>query len=280
MASIGILHPGDMGISVAATMQNSGNSVYWVSEGRSEQTKTRAETHGLKDAVSLAQLCDICSLIVSVCPPDAAEDVAKSVLDHNFTGLYVDMNALSPQRVKHIGQMMIDAGVTFVDASIIGGPAWTPGMTRLYLSGEAAGQVAGCFSAGPLEAVVMGPEIGKASALKMCYAAYTKGMTALLAGVLATAESLHVLADLERQWQHESSELAQNASQRVRRVTAKAWRFAGEMEEIADTFDGAGTPEGFHRAAADLYRRLASFKDARDTPSLEAVLQALLLRRD
>jgi 3-hydroxyisobutyrate dehydrogenase-like beta-hydroxyacid dehydrogenase len=276
MANIGILHPGEMGISVAASMRNSGNPVYWASQGRGAQTRTRAEKHGLKDAVTLSHLCEICSIIVSVCPPDAAEDVAKSVLSHNFTGLYVDMNAVSPQRVKHIGHIMADAGVTFVDGSIIGGPAWTPGTTRLYLSGEAAEQVAGCLSAGPLEAVVIGAEVGKASALKMCYAAYTKGMTALLAGVLATAESLNVLADLEGQWTKEGSELAQNATQRVRRVTAKAWRFAGEMDEIAATFDEAGTPEGFHRAAADIYRRLADFKNAPETPSLEAVLQALL----
>jgi 3-hydroxyisobutyrate dehydrogenase-like beta-hydroxyacid dehydrogenase len=279
MVSIGILHPGDMGISVAASMQNSGNTVYWVSEGRSAQTRARAETHGLKDAVSLSQLYTACSIIVSVCPPDAAEDVARSVVSHAFTGLYVDMNAVSPQRVKHIDQIMTEAGVRFVDGSIIGGPAWTPGTTRLYLSGEAAEQVANCFSAGPMEAVVIGPEIGKASALKMCYAAYTKGMTALLAGVLATAESLNVLTELESQWQHEGSDLAQNASQRVTRVTAKAWRFAGEMDEIASTFEDAGTPDGFHRAAADIYRRLADFKDAPEIPSLDTVLQALLQGR-
>ena len=273
---IGILQPGEMGISVAATMQNSSNTVYWVSEGRGAQSRVRAEKYGLKDAGTLAGLCETCSLIVSVCPPDAAEDVAQSVLSQGFKGLYVDMNAVSPQRVVRIGQMMAAAGVTFVDGSIIGGPAWKPGTTRLYLSGEAAEQVAACFSAGPLEAVVIGSEIGKASALKMCYAAYTKGMTALLAGVLATAESLNVLTDLNAQWSHEGSELAQNASQRVQRVTAKAWRFADEMDEIAATFGAAGLPEDFHRAAADLYRRLADFKDAPETPSLEAVLQALI----
>lgn len=273
---IGILHPGDMGISVAATIQNSGNTVYWASEGRGTKTRARAEKHGLNDAVSLSRLCDTCSIIVSVCPPESAEDVAKSVVSHNFTGLYVDMNAISPQRVTRIGQAMTEAGVTFVDGSIIGGPAWTPGSTRLYLSGEASEQVARCFSAGPLETVMIGQEIGKASALKMCYAAYTKGMTALLAGVLATAESMNVLTELEGQWLHEGSDLAQNARQRVQRVTAKAWRFAGEMDEIAATFGDAGIPDGFHRAAADIYRRLASFKDAPEVPSLDAVLEALL----
>jgi 3-hydroxyisobutyrate dehydrogenase-like beta-hydroxyacid dehydrogenase len=273
---VGILHPGEMGISVAATIQNSGHTVHWVSEGRSPQTHARAEKHGLNDVHTLSRLCETCSIIVSVCPPAEAETIAKDVLASHFAGVYVDMNAISPQRAKRIGQLMADAGVTFVDGGIIGGPAWTPGSTRLYLAGEAAAQVASCFSAGPLEAVVIGEEVGKASALKMCYAAYTKGTTALLAGVLATAEALDVLTELEGQWSHERSDLEKRAAQRVRQVTAKAWRFVGEMDEIASTFDEVGTPPDFHRAAAEIYRRLAHFKNVPETPSLEAVLRAVL----
>jgi 3-hydroxyisobutyrate dehydrogenase-like beta-hydroxyacid dehydrogenase len=273
---VGILHPGEMGISVAATLQNAGHTVHWVSQGRSPQTHSRAEKYGLYDAHSLSHLCETCSLIVSVCPPVEAEAIAQAVLAHNFAGLYVDMNAISPQRAKRISQIMSDAGVTFVDGGIIGGPAWTPGNTRLYLAGEAAEQVASCFSAGPLEAVIIGEVVGKASALKMCYAAYTKGTTALLTGVLATAEALDVRAELEGQWSHERSDLAQSAAQRVRQVTAKAWRFVGEMDEIASTLEEVGTPNDFHRAAAEIYRRLANFKNAPEMPALEDVLQAVL----
>jgi 3-hydroxyisobutyrate dehydrogenase-like beta-hydroxyacid dehydrogenase len=277
---IGILHPGEMGISIAATMQNSGHEVYWTSEGRGAQTRERAEKHGLHDAVSLSNLCLTCSVIVSVCPPDAAEALANEVLSHNFTGLYIDANAISPRRAKDIGQAMRDAGATFVDGGIIGGPAWTPGSTRLYLSGEAAEEGAACFPAGPLETIVIGAEIGKASALKMCYAGYTKGTTALLAAVLATAESLDVLDNLKNQWTKEGSDLAEGAERRVRQVTAKAWRFAGEMDEIAATFADAGIPDGFHLAAAELYRRMTDFKGASETPPLEAVLAVLLNLHD
>ncbi|MGD9049313.1 MAG: NAD(P)-binding domain-containing protein, partial [Anaerolineae bacterium] len=172
---LGILHPGNMGISIAASAQNSGCEVYWASDGRSEQTRQRAEEFSLLDAHTLENLCRTCSVIVSVCPPHAAEEVAEQVLAQRYARLYVDANAISPQRARQIGQEMADAGVAFVDGGIIGGPAWEPGQTWLYLSGDRAQAIADCFAAGPLETTVIGQAIGKASALKMSYAAWTKG---------------------------------------------------------------------------------------------------------
>jgi 3-hydroxyisobutyrate dehydrogenase-like beta-hydroxyacid dehydrogenase len=273
---IGVLHPGNMGISVAASAQNSGHAVYWASEGRSPQTRERAEKSNLLDAGTLANLCETCSVIISVCPPHAAEDVAHQVVAHGFTGLYLDANAISPARTRRIGQGVTEAGASFVDGSIIGGPAWEPGRTWLYLSGPEAHVAASCFSAGPLETSVIGETIGKAAALKMCFAAYTKGSSALLCAIVAAAEGLGVWEELQRQWSRGGSDFAEQAVQRVRRVTAKAWRFAGEMEEISATFDSVGVPGGFHAAAADVYRRIAGFKDAPSTPALEDVVAALL----
>ena len=146
----------------------------------------------------------------------------------------------------------------------------------LYLSGTEAERVAACFSAGPLETSVIGEEVGKASALKMCFAAYTKGSTALLCAIVATAQELGVWSELAHQWSRHGSDFAEQTVDRVRRVTAKAWRFAGEMEEISATFSQAGLPGGFHAAAADVYRRISHFKDAPETPALEEVLAALL----
>jgi 3-hydroxyisobutyrate dehydrogenase-like beta-hydroxyacid dehydrogenase len=275
-AKLGILHPGNMGISIAASAQSSGCQVYWASEGRSAQTLERAERFDLYDAGTLAKLCATCAVVVSVCPPHAAEEVAEGVLACGFTGLYVDANAISPQRIMRIGQKMTAAGVSFVDGGIVGGPAWEPGRTWLYLSGGQAKAAADCFSAGPLETAVIGDEVGKASALKVCYAAWTKGSTALLCAILATAEALDVWPELEQQWERNWPGFAGQSVGRARRVTAKAWRFAGEMEEISATFAEAGLPGGFHAAAADLYRRIARFKDAPDTPALEEVLEALV----
>lgn len=273
---IGILHPGAMGVSVAASAKNSGNTVYWAGEGRSAATHQRAEEVGLVDAGSLADLCQQCEVILSVCPPAAAEQVAQDVIATGFSGLYLDANAIAPQRTERIGQAMAEAGITFVDGGIIGGPAWEPGRTWLYLSGQSAPEITDCFASGPLETSIVSDRIGQASALKMVFAAYSKGTTALLAAIIATAESLGVRDALNAQWSRNGSAFAEETEQRVRGVTAKAWRFEGEMHEIASTLAGAGLPDGFHLAAAEVYNRLADFKDAPETPKLAAVLQALL----
>ncbi len=274
---IGVLHPGAMGVSIAASAQNTGYTVYWASEGRSRSTHERANKIKLRDMHSVAKLCRECSVIFSVCPPHAAEDVSKEVIDFGFRGVYLDANAISPQRATRIGQTMSEAGVKFVDGGIIGGPAWRPGRTWLYLAGKEAQRVASYFSAGPLETSVIGDSAGKASALKMCYAAYTKGTTALLSTILAVAEAQGVREELANQWSRGGSDFAEQTNRRVRGVTTKAWRFAGEMEEIAATFEGSGMPGGFHASAAEVYRRIASFKDATEVPALSDVLKVLLV---
>jgi 3-hydroxyisobutyrate dehydrogenase-like beta-hydroxyacid dehydrogenase len=273
--NIGILHPGEMGISVAASAMNSGHEVAWASEGRGEKTRARAQKYNLKDAGTLAELCKTCSVMFCVCPPHAAEEVARQVIAQGFKGMYLDANAISPQRTIKIGAMMQAAGISFVDGGIIGGPAWKRGQTWLYLSGKRANEIAACFSQGPLETRVIGDDIGKASALKMCYAAYTKGTSALLSAILTAAEHYNVQTELNQHWDMDEPEFASQTEHRVRRVTAKAWRFAGEMEEIAATFAAAGLPAGFHKSAAEVFRRMAGFKDSPSIPELDEVLASL-----
>jgi 3-hydroxyisobutyrate dehydrogenase-like beta-hydroxyacid dehydrogenase len=264
--NVGILHPGQMGISIAASAQNSGYPVYWVPEGRSPETRARADEHNLKAASSLADLCEKCSIIISVCPPHAAEDVANEVAGSGFAGLYVDANAISPQRTKRIEKIMVDAGASFVDGSIIGGPAWEPNRTWLYLSGDSAALAASCFSAGPLETSVIGNEIGKAAAIKMCFAAYTKGTSALLSAILAAAEAYDVREELNQHWSRYWPDFPEETAERVRRVALKAWRFAGEMEEMAETFEAADVPGD---------RRTSHYKD-HPSPELDDVLASLM----
>lgn len=275
MTNLGILHPGQMGISVAASARNSGCTVYWVGAARSAQSRARAEEQGLRDAGDLATLCRQSEIIVSVCPPHAAEEVANEVMAQSFRGIFVDANAISPQRSQAIATQVNQGGATFVDGGIVGGPAWKPGTTWLYLSGPNAEAVAAAFASGPLGSEIIGREIGKASALKMCYAALTKGTTALLAATLGAAAQLGVLDELMAEWGRDGAKAGEENERKVREVTAKAWRFAGEMEEIAATFEAAGMPAGFHLAAADIYQRLAEFKDAPATPPLDAILTAL-----
>ena len=129
---IGVLHPGMMGICVASTVQNSGHEVFWASEGRSLQSQQRAGKFNLSDAGNLVSLCEKCSVIISVCPPHAAEEVAETILAQSFKGVYLDANAISPQRTTRIGQKMAEAGVDFVDGGIIGAPVWERGKSLAF----------------------------------------------------------------------------------------------------------------------------------------------------
>ncbi len=269
---IGILHPGEMGSAVAATVRNSGHEVCWVSEGRSHLTRARAESAGLTDAGTLAQLCETCSVIISVCPPEFAADLAGQVLAHQFHGTYLDANAISPAHKKQIAVRMQARGVHFVDGGIIGLAPKARGQTWLYLSGDHAADLACCFEAGPLETEIIGTEVGKASALKMCFAGHSKGSIALLIEVMGAADRLGVLEDLKRQWTRMSPALASEGH--ILRAAPKAWRWTPEMHEIAATFDAVGMPPEFHRAAAKIYDMLREFKNA-DPASIEEVLKKL-----
>ena len=277
MTRIGILHPGEMGVSIAASAINSGHAVHWASEHRSDSTRQRANEHKLIDAGSISALCSRCEIILCVCPPHAAEDVARLVVEEGFQGFYLDANAISPQRAKRMGQWMSEKNIHFIDGGIIGGPAWKPGETCLYLSGKEADVMAECFKNGPLETRILGDEVGKASALKMCYAAYSKGTTALLASILATAESLGVRGELYRQWESGDIGFSEQVNRRVMRATAKAWRFEGEMTEIASTFREAGLPSGFHEAAAQVYHRMASGKNNQETESVSEMISHITM---
>jgi 3-hydroxyisobutyrate dehydrogenase-like beta-hydroxyacid dehydrogenase len=272
---VGILHPGEMGISVAASAKNSGCEVYWTSQGRSALTRERVEKIGLNEAGTLAELCAKSTIVISVCPPHAAEDVANEVVRAGFHGVFVDANAIAPQRTVKIGEIVSKAGIVFVDGGIVGFPAWKPHTTCLYLAGPRAEEVAACFSAGPLDTKVLPGPVGKASALKMCYAANTKGTVALLAAIVATAESLGVRDALFEQWKHDDPALPGQIEKRIQANAPKAWRFVGEMKEISRTFREAGAPGEFHLGAADIYARLAKFKDSRTPPTLDEIIAAL-----
>ena len=274
MSKIGILHPGEMGASVAASAMKGGHPVHWASKGRSEQTRLRAEKQSLIELQSLTELCQTCEVLISICPPHAAEDMAGSVIEEGFKGIYLDANAIAPQRAKRLYQIMENNDIHFIDGSIIGGPAWKAGETYLYLSGKGAEVIRDCFQNGPLETEIIGEEAGTASALKMCYAAYSKGTTALLASILATAEVYDVRQALYRHWDLDDPGFSEQVNRRVTRATGKAWRFTGEMEEIAATFAEAGLPDGFHKAAAEVFQRMANLEPDR-LNQLAQILAAL-----
>lgn len=275
---IGFLHPGSMGVSIAAAAIAGGQDALWASEGRGEATRTRANEHGLRDVQNVEAVCRESEIICSICPPGAAEDVAQSVAAFEFKGIFVDCNAISPQRMARIAALIQAGGGEVVDAGIIGHPAWKAGTTALHLSGPARQRVAQCFAGSVLDAVEMSDQVGAASALKMCYAALTKGTAALLSGIIATAEDLGVRDDLYARWEADGAGRVAEREAPVLAATAKAWRWVDEMEEIARTFEEAGQPGGFHMASAEIFRRLSDLKDAPETPSIDTVLAAMKAR--
>jgi 3-hydroxyisobutyrate dehydrogenase-like beta-hydroxyacid dehydrogenase len=272
----GLLHPGAMGASVGAAAR-ARTEVLWASRGRSAATRQRAEASGLRDAADLEALLARCDVVMSVCPPHAALDLAEAVARAGFRGVYVDANAVSPSTAEAIAARVGAAGAVFVDGGIIGPPVERAGATRLFLAGDAAPRVAELFAGSPLEAIPLDAPPPAASALKMAYAAYTKGTAALLLAIRGLARRHGVEEALLAEWGVSQPELARRSEAAAVRSAPKAWRFAGEMDEIAASFAEAGLPDGFHRAASEVYRRLERFKDREDV-DLDDVLEALLAR--
>lgn len=273
--TVTVLHPGEMGASVAAAAARAGNRVLWVAQGRSAATAERARTAGLEPVDSLAAALARSDAVLSVCPPHAARETADRVAGQGFAGLYVDANAVSPATARAVDERVAGAGARVADGGIIGPPAVQPGTTRLFLSGAHAAEAATLFEGSMLEARVLEGPPQAASALKMCYAAWTKGTTALLADIRALASALAVDGALLEEWDASQPGLAARSESAVRGNAFKAWRWIAEMHEIADSFRDAGLPDGFHRGAAGIYERLAQFKEQRDPP-LDAIVQALL----
>ena len=197
-AVIGLLHPGEMGAAVGRCLTGRGHEVLWASQGRGPDTAARAAAAGLADAGTVAALAARAELIISVCPPHAALDVAWAV--HGFGGLYVDANAVAPGTAREVARLICESGGRYVDGGIIGPPPEIPGRTQLYLSGTDAEQVAALFEGTPLDTVIVGGSATAASAVKMAYAAWTKGTAALLLSVRALAREQGVEDALLAQW--------------------------------------------------------------------------------
>jgi 3-hydroxyisobutyrate dehydrogenase-like beta-hydroxyacid dehydrogenase len=299
---IGLLHPGEMGTAVAGCLTARGHEVRWVSQGRGPATAARAAVAGLTDAGTVTALAAQAGIILSVCPPHAARPTARAVAAAGFTGIYVDANAISPATACDVQAVVESAGGHYVDGGIIGSPPVParaggghgdaaragPGGTRLYLAGGPAGGKA----AGPAEEVAalfegtaLNPEIlrnenpAAASALKMAYAAWTKGSAALLLAARALARAEGVENSLLAEWSLSQPGLEGRSLRAARSAAAKGWRWVGEMEEIAASMTSGGLPGGFHQAAAEVFRRSSSDAAEAGGPDdalIGAVLAALL----
>jgi Domain of unknown function (DUF1932) len=265
---VGVLHPGAMGAAVGSALRPRAGAVIWAAAGRSRATSKRAELAdlvGVPDVASVARRSDV---IIAVCPPHAArtlaDEVGAALQDAGRSGenapLYVDANAVSPATVAAIADRL--GADRVVDGAIIGPPAWEPGHTVLWLAGPAAAAVAELFAGSPFTARVLGGALGTASALKACFAMQSKALPAIWLEIAAAARGFGVADELAQELSRNGVDFAA-AVAHAAAGAEKAWRWAGEMDEAADAVAALDLPDGFSRAAAELYRRLA---DGRLTP--------------
>ncbi len=277
MKTIALLHPGNMGSTIGACAATSGARVLWASAQRSAASRKRAEQAGLVDAGDLAAAVRQSDIVLSVCPPEFATEIAVSVAAQRFQGIYVDANAVSRATAEEIAKIVTKAGASFVDGGIIGSPVKQAGTTRMYLSGEKAAEIAQLFSASMLDARSIGAVPGEASALKVVYAAWTKGTDALILAIRALAAHEGVDHALLEEWKISQPALENKCLRAAAVAVPKMWRYVGEMREIAEAFEAAGLPGGFHHAAAEVSERLACFKDQTEPPlTVKTVLEKLL----
>jgi 3-hydroxyisobutyrate dehydrogenase-like beta-hydroxyacid dehydrogenase len=267
---VGLLHPGEMGAALGRVLRERGHTVLWASSGRSAATARRAEAAGLEDAGIAEAVAERSDVVLSVCPPHAAEALARSVAGVGG-GVFVDANAISPATARAIAGRVEEAGGRFADGGIVGSPPVARGATRLYLSGKHAPAVAALFRSTLVDARVLSSEVGTASAMKMVYAAWTKGTAALLLAIRAVARAEGVEDALLDDWRASLPGVLEQSERAARSAGAKGWRWDAEMEEIAATFAAAGLPDGFHLAAAEIFRRSPRL----DGASAEDVLAAL-----
>ena len=283
MATVGLLHPGEMGAAVGGCLVSVGHEVLWDPAGRSRASTGRALAAELT-GVTFDRLIARSSVILSICPPARALDVAHQVASAGYGGLYVDANAISVATAEQVSAVVTGAGATYVDGGIIGMPPEAAGHTRLYLSGPHAAEVRPLFGRSRLDARIADGPPYAASSVKMAYAAWTKGSAALLLAARALARASGVERTLLTEWSMSQKTLGEQSERSASAAAAKGWRWVAEMEEIAASMAAAGLPAGFHEAAADVFDR-ASRADvpttrrpaAPEPPStLDTVMSALM----
>lgn len=261
--TVAVLHPGQMGAVVAAALKAGGARTRWLPHGRSGATRERAERAGLEPAADLRALL-AADVVLSVCPPAVAESVADQIAESGFSGLFVDANAVSPARFGRIADRVAASGARVVDGSLFG-PREPGDGTRLYLAGDAPDRdaVASLFAGTDVTAIGMDEGAGSASALKMAHTTFQKASRALAALSHALAAEAGVSRHLRREAEGLGSALSQ--ADRLPGVAVRAWRWAPEMREAADSLAAHGLPPAMATAAAEV---LALWAEDRDPESL------------
>lgn len=258
-----------MGQAIATVLLQHHLRVVAALNHRSNRTRLLATEAGIQDVGSLERLVNESDIILSVLVPSAAvqvgHQVAEVIAKVGKPVLYADCNAIAPHKAIAINQLIRDAGGQFVDAAIIGPPPRVPDRTRIYASGEPAETFAQLRDYG-LDVRVVSHQVGQASGLKMCYAALTKGLTAIGTELLIAAQRLGVEESLWQELQTSQPELVAILNRSIPGMTPKAHRWIGEMLEIADTFETVGLTERTFQGAADIYQLVKHTSLGQETP--------------
>lgn len=247
MPRIVILHPGEMGAGVGAELVRAGHDVGWLAAGRSDASRARATDAGMREVTGV----EGADVVLSICPPAAALDVARSVA--GFRGLFVDANAIGLGTAAEVDALVTGSGAVYIDGGLIGPPPDPGTAVRLALSGPRADEVAGIFAGTGVHARVLAAGPYAASTLKMAYASWTKISQALLVTADEVAGTLGVRDALHDEWADSLPGLSDRLVAAREAAAAKGWRWEGEMREIAATFAAAGAPTGFAEAAAEVF---------------------------
>ncbi len=272
--TIGALGLGDMGGAVATALKKSGFDLITTLEGRSQATRDTAASRGIEDVGSLDDVVRRSDLVISILVPAQATAVAASVaaamVSTGSTPAFADCNAVSPQTTASMAPAIESAGGVFIDAGIIGGPPSDSYAPRFYASGPDTSALGELHGMG-IDVVDVGDGVGRASAIKMCYASQTKGITALQTAMLVAAERLGVYDELTAELSGSQGAMLKRSEGSLKRLPSVAGRWIGEMEEIAATFEEVGVTGHFHQGAAEIFRLVTSAEPPDDGAPGETV---------
>ena len=259
--TVAVLSPGNMGHAVGRALGRHGMDVVTCLTGRSERTRGLAKDAGIRDVPSLEVLVEESDLILSILVPaeavGLAKEVAEALRETGANTAFADCNAVSPDTAREAGRVIEEAGGRFIDAGIIGSPPGEGTPPRFYASGPHEGVLAELDGKG-IVVKPMGGDVGRGSAIKMCYAAWTKGASALRTALLTAAELLGISGELRQEFQFSQEAAYRAMESSVPGLSGKAFRWVGEMEEIAATFEKVGVTPQLHLGAADVFRMVAA----------------------
>lgn len=266
--TVGMLSPGDMGHSIGKVLHDSGLQVITCFEGRSQRSRDLADVAGIEDGGSLEEVVAAADVFLSVLVPSSAVEVARRVagaIDAAGTELlYIDCNAIAPSTARAVAGEIEAVGSRVADIGIVGPPPRKPG-TRFYASGPGVEDARELADYG-LDIRIIGNEMGQASGLKMCYGALTKGLQALGVELLVAAQALGLYDVLADEQSGSMADVRNWLEGSVPTMPPKAYRWVGEMEEIAKTFEDVGLTPLMFQGAADLYRFVAGTPIGKETP--------------